>query len=135
GQLLSVYAQAYKETKLPEYKRVLDQTLGWLEREMLSEEGGLFAAQDADSEGVEGKYYVWTPEEIESALGENASWFWPLYNPGNKGYWEHNQWVLLRNETWEEFCEKNRSVTNAKIQDQLDTLLHIRKKRIAPVTD
>lgn len=135
GQLLSVYAQAYRETKLPEYKRVLDQTLGWLEREMLSEEGGLFAAQDADSEGVEGKYYVWTPEEIESALGENASWFWPLYNPGNKGYWEHNQWVLLRNETWEEFCEKNRSVTNAKIQDQLDTLLHIRKKRIAPVTD
>lgn len=135
GQLLSVYAQAYKETKLPEYKRVLDQTLGWLEREMLSEEGGLFAAQDADSEGVEGKYYVWIPEEIESALGENASWFWSLYNPGNKGYWEHNQWVLLRNETWEEFCEKNRSVTNAKIQDQLDTLLHIRKKRIAPVTD
>lgn len=135
GQLLSVYAQAYQETKLPEYKRILDQTLGWLEREMLSEEGGLFAAQDADSEGVEGKYYVWTPEEIESALGENASWFWSLYNPGNKGYWEHKQWVLLRNETWEEFCEKNQSVTNAKIQDQLDTLLHIRKKRIAPVTD
>lgn len=135
GQLLSVYAQAYQETKLPEYKRVLDQTLGWLEREMLSEEGGLFAAQDADSEGVEGKYYVWTPEEIESALGENASWFWALYNPGNKGYWEHKQWVLLRNETWEEFCEKNQSVTNAKIRDQLDNLLHIRKKRIAPVTD
>lgn len=135
GQLLSVYAQAYQETKLPEYKRVLDQTLGWLEREMLSEEGGLFAAQDADSEGVEGKYYVWTPEEIESALGENASWFRSLYNPGNKGYWEDKQWVLLRNETWEEFCEKNPAISNAKIQDQLDTLLHIRKKRIAPVTD
>ncbi|MND75233.1 hypothetical protein D3C87_04020 [compost metagenome] len=135
GQLLSVYAQAYQETKLPEYKRVLDQTLGWLEREMLSEEGGLFAAQDADSEGVEGKYYVWTPEEIETALGENASWFWSLYNPGNKGYWEHQQWVLLRNETWEEFCEKNQAITNSNIQDQLDTLLHLRKKRIAPVTD
>lgn len=135
GQLHGVYAQAYRETKLPEYKRVLDQTLGWLEREMLSEEGGLFAAQDADSEGVEGKYYVWTPTEIEAALGENASWFWSLYNPGNKGYWEHQQWVLLRNETWEEFGNKNPEITPAKIQDQLDTLLHIRKKRIAPGTD
>lgn len=135
GQLLSVYAQAYAQTKTPEYKRVLDQTLGWLEREMQSEEGGLFAAQDADSEGVEGKYYVWTKEEIESALGENASWFWKFYNPGNKGYWEHQQWVLVRNETWEEFCEKNPSVDSAKIQAQLDTLLHLRKKRIAPVTD
>ncbi|MNU62223.1 hypothetical protein D3C71_514460 [compost metagenome] len=135
GQLLSVYAQAYQKTKLPEYKRILDQTLGWLEREMLSEEGGLFAAQDADSEGVEGRFYVWTPEEIEASLGENASWFWSLYNPGNKGYWEDQQWVLLRNETWEEFCEKNQAVNNSKIQDQLDTLLHIRKKRIAPVTD
>lgn len=135
GQLLSVYAQAYAQTKTPEYKRVLDQTLEWLEREMQSEEGGLFAAQDADSEGVEGKYYVWTKEEIESALGENASWFWQFYNPGNKGYWEDQQWVLLRNETWEEFCKANPSVTPSKIQDQLDTLLHIRKKRIAPVTD
>ena len=135
GQLLSVYAQAYTQTKTPEYKRVLDQTLGWLEREMQSEEGGLFAAQDADSEGVEGKFYVWTKEEIEAALGENTSWFWQFYNPGNKGYWEHQQWVLVRNETWEEFCEKNPSVDSSKIQAQLDTLLHLRKKRIAPVTD
>lgn len=135
GQLLSVYAQAYRETKIPEYKRVLDQTLSWLEREMKSEEGGLFAAQDADSEGVEGKYYVWTKEEIEAALGEHASWFWQLYNPGNKGYWEHQQWVLLRNETWETFCKHHPSVDPLKIQTQLDTLLHLRRKRIAPGTD
>ncbi|AEA43970.1 thioredoxin domain-containing protein [Fluviicola taffensis] len=135
GQLLSVYAQAYRETKNPEYKRVLDQTLTWLEREMQSEEGGLFAAQDADSEGVEGKYYVWTKEEIEATLGENASWFWKFYNPGNKGYWEDQQWVLLRNETWEEFCKANPDVNSSKIQDQLDTLFYVRKKRIAPVTD
>ncbi|MNK12772.1 hypothetical protein D3C87_308480 [compost metagenome] len=135
GQLLSVYAQAYRETKIPEYKRVLDQTLTWLEREMKSEEGGLFAAQDADSEGVEGKYYVWTKEEIEAALGENASWFWKFYNPENKGYWEHQQWVLLRNESWETFCKHNPSIDPVKIQSQLDTLLHLRRKRIAPVTD
>lgn len=135
GQLLSVYAQAYRETHVPEYKRVLDHTLTWLEREMKSEEGGLFAAQDADSEGVEGKYYVWTKEEIESALGEHASWFWKLYNPGNKGYWEHQQWVLLRNETWETFCKHHPDVDPLKIQTQLDTLLHLRRKRIAPVTD
>lgn len=135
GQLLSVYAQAYSVTGEPEYKRVLDQTLGWLEREMQSEEGGLFAAQDADSEGEEGKFYVWTKEEIEAALGEHASWFWELYNPGNKGYWEHGQWVLLRNETWETFCKNHPEVDPVKIRAQLDTLLHIRKKRVAPGTD
>lgn len=135
GQLLSVYAQMYRETKAPEYLRVLTQTHRWLEREMKSSEGAYFAAQDADSEGVEGKYYVWTPEEINQVLGDEASWFWKLYNPENKGFWEHNQWVLLRNETWEDWQKKHPNCTDLHIQNQLDSLLHVRRKRIAPVTD
>lgn len=135
GQLLSVYAQAYRETKSPEYLRVLNQTHRWLEREMTGSEGGFFAAQDADSEGVEGKYYIWTPEEIKQVLGEHSEWFWKLYNPSNKGYWEDKQWVLLRNVSWEDWQKENPTCTATLIQTQLDSLFHVRRKRVAPVTD
>jgi uncharacterized protein YyaL (SSP411 family) len=136
GQLLELYAHAYRFDPNPEYKRVLTSTLNWLEREMTSEEGGLFAAQDADSEGEEGKYYVWNLEEIKAVLGdERASWFWELYNPQNKGYWEHNNWILLRDETFEAFLKRHTSHTENDIQTAIDDLFAERKRRIAPGTD
>ena len=135
GQLLQLYATAYLNDMQPEYRRVLRGILTWLEREMLSDEGGLFAAQDADSEGEEGKYYVWKKEELQLLLGEDYDWFKKLYNPGNKGYWEHGNYVLIRNESWEIFCMENQTVTPEKIQHALDALLFERKKRIPPVTD
>ncbi len=135
GQLLSLYAQAYRYDAQPEYQRVMETMLHWLEREMRSPEGGLFAAQDADSEDVEGKYYVWTPEEIRSIIGRDATWFLELYNPQNKGYWEDEQWVLLRNETWEAFTARHPEITNEQIRRACDQLFAERKRRIAPVTD
>jgi uncharacterized protein YyaL (SSP411 family) len=135
GQLLTLYAQAYRANPEPEYRRVMENTLTWLEREMLSPEGGIYAAQDADSEGVEGKYYVWTPGEIKAVLGKDASWYLQLYNPQNKGFWEHNQWILLRNESWEEFVARNPDVTIEKIARCNESLLAERRRRIAPVTD
>jgi uncharacterized protein YyaL (SSP411 family) len=135
GQLLSLYAQAYRYDPKPEYQRLLESTLTWLEREMLSPEGGLFAAQDADSEGVEGKYYVWSPEEMRAVLGADATWYLELYNPQNKGFWEHNQWILLRNESLEAFIARHPSVTIDKITTCNELLLAERRRRIAPVTD
>lgn len=135
GQLLSLYAQAYRFDPQPEYRRLLEGTLTWLEREMLSPEGGLFAAQDADSEGVEGKYYVWTPDEIKAILGQDAVWYLELYNPHNKGFWEHNQWILLRDASWEAFVHRHPGVTIAKIETRNELLLAERRRRIAPVTD
>lgn len=135
GQLLQLYAAAYRVDLKREYKRVLEGTLQWLEREMLSSEGSLFAAQDADSEGEEGKYYVWKKDELELLLGDDFTWFWSLYNPENKGYWEHGNYVLIRNYTWEQAQKMNPLLSADKIQHTLDVLLHERKKRIAPVTD
>lgn len=135
GQLLSLYAQAYGYDPQPEYRRVMETTLQWLEREMRSAEGGIYAAQDADSEGVEGKYYVWTPGEIKTLLGNDAAWFLELYNPQNKGYWEHDQWILLRNETLEQFSSSHPEITPERIEHACDLLFAERRRRIAPVTD
>jgi uncharacterized protein len=72
AQLLEVYANAYRATKKPEYKRVLRETLTFVEREMTSPEGGFYSALDADSEGEEGRFYVWTDKEIAAALPDNG---------------------------------------------------------------
>lgn len=135
GQLLELYAHAYQRNADPEYLRVLQTTLLWLEREMLGAEGGLFAAQDADSEGIEGKYYVWNRGEIESVLGaDRAAWYWTLYNPGNKGYWEHDYWIPLRDETWEAYAKRT-GISEHDIATANHDLLQHRLKRIKPVTD
>ena len=79
AQLARVYMHAYQLTGDEYYGRVARETLAYLEREMLDGEGGFYSAQDADSEGIEGKYFVWTPAEVRAALGGEAdlfnSWF------------------------------------------------------------
>jgi uncharacterized protein YyaL (SSP411 family) len=68
--LSRLYLRAYHATGKALYRRVAEETLEYVAREMTSPEGGFYSAQDADSEGVEGKFFVWTPEEIKAALGD-----------------------------------------------------------------
>ncbi len=75
AQLVRVYLHAFQETGDPFYERIVRETLAYLQREMLDAEGGFYAAQDADSEGIEGKYFVWTVAEVEAVLGEDAALF------------------------------------------------------------
>jgi len=70
GQLLEVYAAAYRSTKSAAYERVLRQTLAFVERDMTAPEGGYYSALDADADGEEGRSYVWTDKEIDAALGD-----------------------------------------------------------------
>ncbi len=70
GQLARLYLHAWLATGDPDYRRIAEETLGYILREMTHPEGGFFSSQDADSEGEEGKFFVWTPEEIRAALGD-----------------------------------------------------------------
>jgi uncharacterized protein YyaL (SSP411 family) len=72
GQLLQVFAQAWRLTGKRLYRDAVDGIVDWLEADMRSPEGAFYAALDADSEGVEGKYYLWQPEEVEPLVGEAA---------------------------------------------------------------
>ena len=91
GQLLSIYSEAYTLTKSDLYKSRVYETIDWLEREMTSDEGGFYSALDADSEGIEGKFYIWTQAELKSVLGDDFEWFSKLYNIRASGNWEHGQ--------------------------------------------
>lgn len=87
--LAMVYVQAYQYTKNPLYKTVCEQILEYIRREMTDKEGGFYCAQDADSEGVEGKYYVFTPDEINSILGnEDGALFNTYFDITKEGNFE-----------------------------------------------
>lgn len=85
--LVSTLSEAYQLTGAERYKRVIEETLAFVERELLSPEGGFYSALDADSEGEEGKYYVWTIEEIEEVLGDDAALFCAYFDVSESGNW------------------------------------------------
>jgi uncharacterized protein YyaL (SSP411 family) len=72
AQLASLYLHGWLATGEPEYRRVTEETLDYVLREMTHPAGGFYSAQDADSEGVEGKFFVWSPEEIRAVLGDET---------------------------------------------------------------
>ncbi len=88
GQLLSLYAKAYQLEEKASYLGVMTETMDWMEREMLDETGGFYAALDADSEGVEGKFYVWSQEEIQSLAGDNYAVIADYFDVSEHGNWE-----------------------------------------------
>jgi len=88
GQLLTIFAEGYSLTQNPLYADRITKTISWLSTEMQSPEGGFYSALDADSEGIEGKFYIWERPELQSVLGEDFDWFSKLYNIRFQGNWE-----------------------------------------------
>jgi uncharacterized protein YyaL (SSP411 family) len=138
AQLVSLYSLAFKAEKLPLYKETVYQTLDFINHELTGPQGNFFSALDADSEGVEGKFYVWTKDEITTTLGEDAELFASCYNVNDHGLWEHGNHILLRTETAAVVAEKYK-ITEAELKQRIETciqkLLTIRNLRVRPGLD
>ena len=138
GQLLSLYSEAYTLTRKPMYRDVVYETIEWLKNEMVNPEGGFYSAQDADSEGVEGKFYVWTQKEIKELLKEDAALFNEYYNIKEHGNWEEGENILFRNLSDEAFANKFKLTKEAlakKVKGWKKILKEKRDKRIWPGLD
>ncbi len=138
GQLLSAYSKAWKVRRKDIFRDVVYRTAGFIEREMTSPRGLFYTALDADSEGEEGKYYVWTKEEADRVLGDGAPLINDYYNIGKKGYWENGNNILLRDETDLDFAVRHGiDVKDLKelVERANDRLLEARSGRERPLLD
>lgn len=123
--LAMAYLLAFEQTGKPLYAKVARRIFGYLEREMRAPDGGFFSAQDADSEGEEGKFYVFTPDEVAEALGKDTPRFCRRYGITKEGNFEGASIPNL--------------LADGADDDETDALLarmyDFRKKRVAPHTD
>jgi uncharacterized protein len=133
AQLVDLLTSAWQETKNPLYAERVSETIEWLLREMRVEEGNAAAyagTLDADSEGEEGKYYVWTSEEIDRLLGADAALFKRAYDVTPGGNWEGHT-ILNRRRT----TARLDAAGEAKLAAARAVLFHEREKRIRPGRD
>ncbi|MEJ8841161.1 thioredoxin domain-containing protein [Lacibacter sp. H375] len=135
--LVIVMSEAWQLTKQPQYKRAIEETLVFIEREMTSSENGFYSALDADSEGVEGKYYTWNKSEVDELLKEDAALFCRFYDITEHGNWEEVNIPRIKQKAVV-FCEENGLELKSfelKMKTCLDLLLQTREKRIRPLLD
>lgn len=127
--LIIVYAEAYQITKKPLYRYIAEAALQFIEREMSHEDGGFYSAQDADSEGIEGKYYTWDYEEIINLLGEqDGRWFCEKYQITKEGNFEGKNIINKLN-------SYNLDIPDRKTESLLEILRAARSKRFPLLTD
>ena len=122
GQLVSLYSEAYQATKNELYKNIVYQSLEFIERELTNDEGAFYSSLDADSNNAngeleEGAFYVWTQEELQSILGNDYEIFSDYYNVNNYGFWEHDNYVLIRKKDAAEISkEHSLTITDLKVK-------------------
>ncbi len=135
--LLTAYAEAYRLTGNSDYAGIIRATIAFVQTEMTSPEGGFYSAYDADSEGVEGKYYTWSKSEIDSLLGDDAEIFCVVYGVTEKGNWEHTNILHLpeRIETVAAGMKMSPTQLSALIIICKKKLLAQRTKRTKPLLD
>ena len=135
--LITVLSEAYQITHHRRYADTIEQTIEFIEREMMSPQGGFYSALDADSEGEEGKFYVWDKEEVEAILGEGADLFCKYYDVSASGNWEEKN--ILNVPVHPSDFVKTASVNEEELMRQLSAgrkkLLEARSKRVRPQLD
>ncbi len=135
--LISVISEAYQLTGKELYRQTIEQTMAFISKDWQSAEGGFYSAYDADSEGVEGKFYVWSKAEVTEILLEDAELFCKYYDITEHGNWEETNilWVKI---PIQEFCllhQLNEAATVATLEECSQKLLAQRAKRIMPLLD
>lgn len=137
GQLMSLYANAYKMSKKLQYKQILNETASWLKREMMNDDGGFYSALDADSEGEEGKFYVWSYEEVQELTGTDINIIAKYYDVERKGNWESSN-VLRQLDDHDSFA-KNWKITSEELTEKINNFkkaaLAKRSSRVRPGLD
>ncbi|NND33978.1 MAG: thioredoxin domain-containing protein, partial [Saprospiraceae bacterium] len=138
AQLLSLYAAAHQVTKDAKYERIITETVDWIDRELTDPTGGFYSSLDADSEGEEGKFYVWTSDEIDALLpAEAAPIYKAYYSIKEHGNWEETN-ILHRTESSDKLAERFNISTDQLqeiIRESNKTLLAVRNERVRPGLD
>lgn len=143
GQLISLYANAYKLTQNPLYKEVIEKTLAFVEKEWLTAEGSFYSALDADSLNAEnhleeGAFYVWTKPELQSLVKDDFDLFSVVFNTNEFGHWEHGNYVLIQNQSLEGIAHQENIALEILEQKKKswEQLLYLeREKRSKPRLD
>ncbi|RZJ79567.1 MAG: thioredoxin domain-containing protein [Flavobacterium sp.] len=139
AQLISLYTEAYQCLKFKPFVEVIVDTIDWTFREMSADNGLFFSALDADSEGVEGKFYVWDKSKFDEILGEDATLMAEYFDVTEDGNWEEEHTnILRRTKTDEEILEKYQLDADTlydKVALAKAKLLDERSKRIRPGLD
>ncbi len=125
AQLARVYLHAWQVTGQPFFRAVVEETLDYVTREMLGPEGGFYATQDADSEGEEGKFFLWTTEEIRAVLGDDADRFMRAYGVTGRGNFEGKNILAFVGTV-----EEREALTDARRR-----LFTTREQRVHPARD
>jgi uncharacterized protein YyaL (SSP411 family) len=129
--LIDLMTEVYRETANPLFKTRIAETVAWVEREMIAEGGGFAASLDADSEGEEGKFYVWSREEVLALLGaEDCAWFCEVYDVTEEGNFEGRN-ILNRLGSLELLSEEE----EARLARTRTVLLGARGRRVRPGWD
>jgi uncharacterized protein len=137
--LTRIYLYAYQQTKNPLYRQVAEETLEYIIRDMTDRTGAFYSSEDADSEGEEGKFYVWTRSEVLGILGEeDGEIFCEFFDVTGEGNFEHGKSILNTPRTLEEFAEeKGRDLDETKriIKAGKERLFAVRERRVRPGRD
>ena len=138
SQLIKLYLEAYQATGDEFFKRIATESLAYVEREMLSPEGGFYSTQDADSEGEEGKFFVWTPAEVIEVLGEEMGRiFCRTYDVTNHGNFEGKNILhtdLPLEVIAQEFHKSPQEVATL-LKETRQKMFLAREKRVKPFRD
>ncbi|MBD2768186.1 thioredoxin domain-containing protein [Hymenobacter sp. BT664] len=138
GQLISLYSEAFQLTQEELFREVVYDTIEFVRLELTNAEGGFYSSLDADSEGEEGKFYVFTKEELRTILGDEEPLFSDYYNCTALGNWEHGRNILHRRQTDDEFAAAHQlapGVVPELVAGWKQKIMAVRATRVRPGLD